>query len=110
MDKLNRQLSSIGNLGSDGRPILGMDAKDFVKMEADSCPQCVVIPAHIWTPWFSLFGANSGFDNIEACFEEAAELAESERRFIEANAEIKFDELWDWFDNNNVYWRKKEKL
>lgn len=46
--------------------------------------------------------------DIEACFEEAALLAEQERRFIEANAEITFDELWDWFDNNNVYWRKKE--
>ena len=45
--------------------------------------------------------------DIEKCFEEAVELAEPERRFIEANAEIKFDELWDWFDNNNVYWRKE---
>jgi len=45
--------------------------------------------------------------DIERCFEEAAELAEPERRFIEANAKIKFDELWDWFDKNNVYWRKE---
>jgi len=43
---------------------------------------------------------------IKKCFEDAARLAETERRFIEANAEIKFDELWDWFDKNNVYWRK----
>jgi uncharacterized protein (TIGR00375 family) len=47
-----------------------MDAKAFVKMAADQCPKCVVIPSHIWTPWFSLFGANSGFDAIEECFEE----------------------------------------
>jgi len=70
VDKINSKLSGIGNLRSDGRPILGMDAKDFVKIVANHCPQCVVIPAHIWTPWFSLFGANSGFDTIEECFEE----------------------------------------
>ncbi|MFQ5722172.1 MAG: endonuclease Q family protein, partial [Candidatus Aminicenantales bacterium] len=70
VDKLNRKLSGLGNLRSDGRPILGLDAKLFVKIVADLCPQCVVIPSHIWTPWFSLFGANSGFDSIEDCFEE----------------------------------------
>jgi len=67
---INGKLTGIGNLGSDGRPILGMDAKEFVKIIAKYCPKCVVIPAHIWTPWFSLFGANSGFDSIEECFEE----------------------------------------
>jgi len=70
VDRLNRKLSSLGNLRSDGRPILGLDAKIFVKIVADLCPECVVIPSHIWTPWFSLFGANSGFDTIEECFEE----------------------------------------
>lgn len=70
VDKINNKLSGLGNLRSDGRPILGMDAKHFVKIVADLCPTCVVIPAHIWTPWFSLFGANSGFDSIEECFEE----------------------------------------
>ncbi len=70
VDRLNRKLSSLGNLRSDGRPILGLDAKTFVKIVSDLCPQCVVIPSHIWTPWFSLFGANSGFDAIEECFEE----------------------------------------
>jgi len=45
--------------------------------------------------------------DIEACYEDAAELAEPERKFIEANAEISFDELWDWFDKNNIYWRKR---
>ncbi|MBE0460925.1 MAG: DNA helicase UvrD [Candidatus Aminicenantes bacterium] len=70
VDMINGKLSGIGNLRSDGRPILGMDAKDFVKMVSHYCPRCMVIPAHIWTPWFSLFGANSGFDAIEECFEE----------------------------------------
>ena len=69
-DKINSRLSGVGNLRSDGRPILGMDAKEFVKIVADFSPECTVIPAHIWTPWFSLFGANSGFDKIEECFEE----------------------------------------
>ena len=70
VEKINQKLSGLGNLRSDGRPILGLDAKTFVKIVADHCPQCVVIPSHIWTPWFSLFGANSGFDTIEECFEE----------------------------------------
>lgn len=70
VDIIRGKLAGIGNLRSDGRPILGMDAREFVKMVSRSCPQCVVIPAHIWTPWFSLFGANSGFDLIEECFEE----------------------------------------
>ena len=70
VEKINNRLVGIGNLRSDGRPILGLDAKLFVRMVADLCPRCVVIPSHIWTPWFSLFGANSGFDAIEECFEE----------------------------------------
>jgi len=71
VEKINGRLAQLGgNLRSDGRPILGMDAKTFVKLVADLCPRCVVIPSHIWTPWFSLFGANSGFDAIEECFEE----------------------------------------
>jgi uncharacterized protein (TIGR00375 family) len=70
VDRINRKLSGLGNLRSDGRPILGMDAKAFVKIAVELCPRCVVIPCHIWTPWFSLFGANSGFDTIEECFEE----------------------------------------
>jgi len=70
VEKINARLAGVGNLRSDGRPILGLDVKAFVRMVADLCPQCVVIPAHIWTPWFSLFGASSGFDAVEECFEE----------------------------------------
>jgi uncharacterized protein (TIGR00375 family) len=70
VEKLNNRLAGLGNLRSDGRPILGLDAKTFVKLTADLCPRCVIIPSHIWTPWFSLFGSNSGFDSIEECFEE----------------------------------------
>ncbi len=70
VEKINGRLAGLGNLRSDGRPILGLDARQFVRIIADLCPRCVVIPSHIWTPWFSLFGANSGFDSIEECFEE----------------------------------------
>jgi uncharacterized protein (TIGR00375 family) len=70
VDKLNSRLSGIGSLRSDGRPVLGYDAKDFLKLVVRHAPECRVIPAHIWTPWFSLFGTNSGFDTIEECFEE----------------------------------------
>jgi uncharacterized protein (TIGR00375 family) len=70
VEKINARLGGLGNLRSDGRPILGLDAKAFVRLVTDLCPRAVVIPAHIWTPWFSLFGANSGFDAVEECFEE----------------------------------------
>jgi len=70
VEKINARLGGLGNLRSDGRPILGLDVKAFVRLVTDLCPRCVIIPAHIWTPWFSLFGANSGFDAIEECFEE----------------------------------------
>ncbi|MDP3795253.1 MAG: endonuclease Q family protein [bacterium] len=70
VDKINVQLGWIGNLRSDGRPILGIDAKEVVKIALTSSPDAVVIPAHIWTPWFSLFGSMSGFDTVQECFEE----------------------------------------
>jgi len=70
VERVNSRLQAVGNLGSDGRPILGLDVRLFARMVADAAPRCVVIPSHIWTPWFSLFGANSGFDSIEECFEE----------------------------------------
>ena len=70
VERINARLSAVGNLRSDGRPILGLDVRLFCRMVAETVPRCVVIPSHIWTPWFSLFGANSGFDTIEECFEE----------------------------------------
>ena len=70
VEKINTQLGWIGNLKSDGRPILGLDAKELAKIVLNSSQECLVIPAHIWTPWFSLFGSRSGFDSLEECFEE----------------------------------------
>ena len=66
--KINSKLARIGNIASDGRPILGTPAKDMVKLVLDISPKCFVVPAHAWTPWFSVFGSSSGFNSIEECF------------------------------------------
>ena len=58
------------NLHSDGRPILGLSSRDLLEITLETCPSAVFIPAHIWTPHFSLFGAYSGFDTIQECFED----------------------------------------
>jgi len=68
--RLNIALSKIGNLNADGRPILGLDAKDLLKIVLDVSPDNLFIPAHAWTPHFSVFGAVSGFDSLEECFED----------------------------------------
>ena len=69
-EKINVQLGWIGNLKADGRPILGLDAKELAKIVLNISPDCFIVPAHCWTPWFSIFGSKSGFDSIEECFEE----------------------------------------
>ncbi|MCM8792602.1 MAG: endonuclease Q family protein, partial [Candidatus Omnitrophica bacterium] len=70
VDKINDVLSRYGNLSSDGRPIIGLDVKEMAQIIFDIDEDCILIPGHIWTPWFSLFGSMSGFDRIEDCFEE----------------------------------------
>jgi len=70
VEKINTQLGWIGNLKSDGRPIIGINAKEVVKICLDASPDCMVIPAHAWTPWFSVFGSKSGFNSLEECFDE----------------------------------------
>lgn len=67
-EKLNRKLGRFGDLYSDGRPILKLSASDLVEIVLEASEDAFVVPAHIWTPWFSLFGANSGFDSLEECF------------------------------------------
>jgi uncharacterized protein (TIGR00375 family) len=66
--RFNERLRQIGNLDSDGRPILGLDCEHLLEMVLESGPTAFLIPAHIWTPWFSIFGSKSGFDDIEECF------------------------------------------
>jgi len=70
VDKINERLGRIGNLASDGRPILGLDAAELARIIFDIDENCMIIPGHIWTPWFSVFGSMSGFDKIEDCFEK----------------------------------------
>ncbi|MDI6800766.1 MAG: endonuclease Q family protein [Thermodesulfovibrionales bacterium] len=68
--KINIALAKIGNLNADGRPILGLDAKELLKIVLNKAPAGMLVPAHAWTPHFSIFGAESGFDSFEECFED----------------------------------------
>ena len=70
VEKINTHLGWLGNLKSDGRPILGLDVKELAKIVLNVSQDCLIVPAHLWTPWFSLFGSRSGFDSIEECFED----------------------------------------
>jgi len=70
--RLNCALARIGSITSDGRPILKLDAKDLLQMVLEASPFAMLIPAHAWTPHFSVFGAVSGFDSLSECFDELA--------------------------------------
>jgi DNA helicase II / ATP-dependent DNA helicase PcrA len=71
-DRLAASLARIGNIASDGRPILGLDSRDLLEIALSSGPAAYLVPAHIWTPWFSALGSQSGFDSIEACYGDLA--------------------------------------
>ena len=71
--RIAHRLEAIGNLHSDGRPILGLDSRDLLEIVLELCPTAIFIPAHIWTPHFSLYGAYSGFDDITECFGDLTE-------------------------------------
>src|SRR5919197_2842 len=70
VEAFNRCLGALGNLKSDGRPILGLDSHDLLAISLDVCPEVLFIPAHIWTPHFAVLGSESGFDSLEACFDD----------------------------------------
>ena len=70
---LNLKLSQVGNLASDGRPILGLDSRILLELVLEAHPEAFLVPAHIWTPWFSLFGSMSGFDSVEECYGDLTE-------------------------------------
>jgi uncharacterized protein (TIGR00375 family) len=70
VETIRSKLGNMGKLSSDGRPIFSFSAKELAKMILDISSDCLIIPAHAWTPWFSIFGANSGFDSIQECYEE----------------------------------------
>ncbi|HID24747.1 MAG TPA: AAA family ATPase, partial [Planctomycetaceae bacterium] len=66
--RLIDRLSRVGNLASDGRPILGLDSRDLLEITLECGDGCYLVPAHVWTPWFALFGSQSGFDDLEECY------------------------------------------
>lgn len=68
--KLSARLGRLGNVTADGRPILGLDAKYLLELVLEVDPESLVIPAHIWTPWFSVLGSKSGFESLAECFED----------------------------------------
>ncbi len=70
VDRLNQKLGNIGNLASDGRPTLGLDSRDLLETCLQASEDVLFVPAHIWTPHFAVLGANSGFDSLEACYED----------------------------------------
>ncbi len=73
MEEFNTRLDRIGNIKSDGRPILGLDSRDLLEIALDVTPESFLIPAHIWTPWFSLLGSRSGFDTVQECFADLSD-------------------------------------
>jgi DNA helicase II / ATP-dependent DNA helicase PcrA len=66
-------LAKIGNLASDGRPILGLDSRHLLEITLNAGPGCFLIPAHIWTPWFAVLGSKSGFDSVGECYADLAD-------------------------------------
>jgi len=72
VSRINGRLSRHGRLDSDGRPLLKLPAQDLAALVWDADPACVIIPAHVWTPWYGAYGSNSGFDSLEECFGDAA--------------------------------------
>ena len=71
--ELNKQLDKKFNIQSDGRPILGISAPEFVKLVLKIDSRFLIYPAHIWTPWFAVFGSKSGFDSMKECFKDQTE-------------------------------------
>lgn len=69
-EALSHRLEAVGNLHSDGRPILGLDSRDLLEIVLTACPDAIYIPAHIWTPHFSVFGAFSDFETLEECYDD----------------------------------------
>jgi uncharacterized protein (TIGR00375 family) len=72
VERINRELEAFGSLSLDGRPTLQMEAWRLADVVLGVEPRCLIVPAHAWTPWFSIFGSTSGFDAVEACFEHQA--------------------------------------
>jgi uncharacterized protein (TIGR00375 family) len=72
VDRISARLARIGNIASDGRPILGLDSRDLLEITLEAGPGAYLVPAHIWTPWFAALGSQSGFDSITECYGDLA--------------------------------------
>src|SRR5690348_16309756 len=72
-DRITAALAKIGNLASDGRPILGLDSRDLLDITLSGGPGCYLVPAHVWTPWFAVLGSKSGFDAVKDCYADLAD-------------------------------------
>ena len=70
MDRFSARLDRIGNIKSDGRPILGLGSKELLEISLETTQESFFVPAHIWTPWFSILGSRSGFDSVDECFDD----------------------------------------
>ncbi len=70
--RISGSLAKVGNLASDGRPILGLDSRDLLEITLQGGPGCYLVPAHIWTPWFAVLGSRSGFDAVADCYRDLA--------------------------------------
>ena len=97
VDKINKYLGRYGKLASDGRPILSLDVYEMFKALLNISPDIFIIPAHIWTPWFSLFGANSGFDSLEECFGDLKDKFFAVETGLSSDPSMNW--LWSCLDN-----------
>jgi len=96
--RFNEKLGQVGNLASDGRPILGLDSRDLIDMVLECHPMAFLVPAHIWTPWFSLFGSKSGFDSIRECFGDYAEEIFAMETGLSSDPEMN----WTWSELDRI--------
>ncbi|MCP5467737.1 MAG: hypothetical protein H7A32_00520 [Deltaproteobacteria bacterium] len=71
-EKINHRLAKIGNLSADGRPTLGLDSRHLLEIVLEAGEDCYLVPAHVWTPWFAIFGSKSGFDSVTECYGDLA--------------------------------------
>ncbi|MFC1594878.1 endonuclease Q family protein [Patescibacteria group bacterium] len=97
-EKINAELGWRGNLRSDGRPILGLDSKELLKIVLGVDERCMFVPAHAWTPWFSIFGSMSGFNSIEECFDEYAKHIFAIETGLSSDPAMN----WRWSHLNNI--------
>jgi DNA helicase-2/ATP-dependent DNA helicase PcrA len=90
VDRMSARLARIGNVASDGRPILGLDSRDLMEIALESGPHAYLVPAHIWTPWFAALGSQSGFDSIAECYGDLAD------RIFAAETGLSSDPPMNW--------------